>query len=369
MGTTLAFRWKITRLGRHLDWIMSKLKIGIIGGTGYTGVELLRLLAKHPESDVQVIGSRSQSGVSVSDVFPNLRGFYDLKFTTPCTRELSKCDVVFSATPNGIAMTHAPELLENGVRLIDLAADFRFKNQSQWEQWYEMDHACPQLLEEAVYGLPELNRDLIKSANIVANPGCYPTATTLGFLPLIENDLVLCDDLVADAKSGVTGAGRGASVANLYSEVSDSFKAYGASGHRHLPEISANLQTLTENKIGLTFVPHLTPVLRGIHATLYATLRQPASSLDSVYAHYQKRFEAEPFVDLMPLGSHPETRSVKGVNVCRIAIHRAAATNKIIVLSVIDNLVKGAAGQAVQNMNIMFGLPEAMGLEHAALLP
>jgi len=347
---------------------VSKINIGIIGGTGYTGVELLRLLVAHPGAEVVVITSRSEAGKPVAELFPSLRGFCDLSFTQPESSSFKDCDVVFSATPNGVAMTHARELLSNGVRLIDLAADFRISNVAVWEQWYGMQHACPEILETAVYGLPEVNRSAIKSAQIVANPGCYPTATTLGFLPLIQHDLVT-QDLIADTKSGVTGAGRGASVANLYSEVADSFRAYAAAGHRHHPEISQNLSQVCRGKVNLTFVPHLLPILRGIHATLYADLRDPDQSLEEVHSVFETAYADEPFVDVMGLGSHPDTRSVKSSNMCRIALHKACGSGKLVVLSVIDNLTKGAAGQAVQNMNIMFGLSEADGLQTPALLP
>ncbi len=348
---------------------MQKIKIGIIGGTGYTGVELLRLLVVHPNAEVALITSRSEAGKQVVDLFPSLRGFTDLAFSKPEPSSFNGCDVVFSATPNGIAMTHARELLENGVKLIDLAADFRIKDVDVWSQWYGMEHACPELVEQAVYGLPEVNRAGVKSALIVANPGCYPTATTLGFLPLVENGLVDVSDLVADTKSGVTGAGRGASVANLYSEVNDSFKAYAVGGHRHHPEISQNLSAAADDNVNLTFVPHLTPMLRGIHATLYANLTDASLPLEHVQELYQQRYQNEPFVDVLPLGSHPDTRSVKTSNMCRIALHKAGGSGKLVVLSVIDNLTKGAAGQAIQNMNIMFDLDESTGLNSPAVQP
>lgn len=351
----------------------NKLKIGIIGGTGYTGVELLRLLVTHPNAELLFITSRSESGKAVSELFPSLRGFTDLVFTAPDVKNYQECDVVFSATPNGIAMQHARELLENDTKLIDLAADFRIKDIDTWEQWYGMQHACPELVEQAVYGMPEMNREKIKNADIIANPGCYPTATTLGFLPLIKNELVNCKTLIADTKSGVTGAGRGASVANLFSETSDSFKAYAVAGHRHHPEISQNLFAVSEAKmnadIGLTFVPHLTPMLRGIHATLYADLLNTEQSQEEIQALFTEEYKNEPFVDVLPLGSHPDTRSVKSSNMCRIAIHKAGGSDKLVVLSVIDNLTKGAAGQAVHNMNLMFGLEETTGLLMPALLP
>ena len=348
---------------------MTKIKIGIIGGTGYTGVELLRLLVTHPNAEVVLITSRSEAGREVSDLFPSLRGFTDLAFSKPEPSSFNDCDLVFSATPNGIAMTHARELMDKGVKLVDLAADFRIKDISTWEQWYGMTHACPELVDQAVYGLPEVNREDIKSANLVANPGCYPTATTLGLLPLIEEGLVNASDLIADTKSGVTGAGRAASVANLYSEVNDSFKAYAVPGHRHHPEISQNLRAVTQEQVDLTFVPHLTPMLRGIHATLYCQLNDPEMPLEKLHEVFQQRYVNEPFVDLMPLGSHPDTRSVKTSNMCRLALHKAGGSGRLVVLSVIDNLTKGAAGQAIQNMNLMFGVNETAGLMTAAVLP
>ncbi len=347
----------------------NKIKVGIIGGTGYTGVELLRLLVTHPNVELLFITSRSQDGRAVSDLFPSLRGFTDLAFSAPDVKNYQACDVVFSATPNGIAMQHARELLEHDTKLIDLAADFRIKDIATWEKWYGMQHACPELVEQAVYGLPEMNREQIKLAKIVANPGCYPTATTLGFMPLVSNRLVDGSNLIADTKSGVTGAGRGASVANLYSEVADSFKAYSVAGHRHHPEISQNLASIHNADVSLTFVPHLTPMLRGIHATLYADLLNSEQSLEDLHSIFVKTYQDEPFVDVMPLGSHPDTRSVKSSNMCRIALHKAGGSGKVVVLSVIDNLTKGAAGQAVQNMNLMYGHNESVGLLMPALLP
>lgn len=342
------------------------IKVGIVGGTGYTGVELLRLLAKHPDVSLQCITSRGEAGTAVASMFPNLRGFVDLNFSEPDLGSLTACDLVFFATPNGIAMGMAQALLDAGVKIIDLAADFRLKDASEWQQWYGVEHACPHLLAEAVYGLPEVNRKAIRQARLVANPGCYPTAVQLGFLPLIENKLVETTNLIADAKSGVSGAGRKASVAALHAEASESFKAYAVPGHRHLPEIRQGLSQVSEQKINLTFVPHLTPMNRGIHATLYATLRDTNTDLQSVFT---KRYADEPFVDVMEPGSHPETRSVRGVNTCRIAVHRPQNGNVVVILSVIDNLVKGAAGQAVHNMNLMFGLAENTGLNDVALLP
>lgn len=341
------------------------IKIGIVGGTGYTGVELLRLLAQHPSSELKVITSRKEAGMAVAEMFPNLRGRVALKFTEPSAGALAACDVVFFATPTGVAMGEARAFFEAGVRVIDISADFRIADVALWEQWYGMKHACPDLVAQAVYGLPEVNRARIRDARIVANPGCYPTAVQLGFLPLVEAGIVDLEHLIADAKSGVSGAGRKAEVHTLLAEASDNFKAYGVAGHRHLPEIAQGLTQVAGKPVRLVFTPHLTPMIRGIHATLYARLTKSAD----LQACYEQRYANEPFVDVMPAGSHPDTRSVRGANVCRIAVHQPQGGDIVVVLSVIDNLVKGAAGQAVQNMNIMFGLPETAGLEQVALLP
>jgi N-acetyl-gamma-glutamyl-phosphate reductase len=342
------------------------LKVGIVGGTGYTGVELLRILSQHPEVNIHAITSRKETGMAVAKLFPNLRGRISLAFCDPADAGLDKCDIVFFATPNGIAMQQARSLLDAGVRVIDLAADFRIKDVAVWEKWYGTQHACPDLVAEAVYGLPEVNRDKIKGARLIANPGCYPTAVQLGFLPLVEAGIADLDHLVADAKSGVSGAGRNAEVHTLFAEASDNFKAYGVPGHRHLPEIRQGLSHAAGKPIGLTFVPHLTPMIRGIHATLYARLTKKNVDLQALY---EKRYVDEPFVDVLPTGAHPETRSVRGSNLCRIAIHRPQGGDMAVILSVTDNLVKGAAGQAVQNMNLMFGLPESLAINHAPLLP
>ena len=341
------------------------IKVGIVGGTGYTGVELLRLLAQHPHVELHAITSRGDAGTAVADMFPSLRGRIGLRFVDPKAADLENCDIVFFATPNGIAMNQAGMLLDAGVRVVDLAADFRIKDLADWEKWYGMKHAAPELITEAVYGLPEVNRDKIRSARLVANPGCYPTAVQLGFFPLIESGLVEVAHLIADAKSGVSGAGRKAEVHTLFSESSDSFKAYGVPGHRHLPEIRQGLSIAAGKSVGLTFVPHLTPMIRGIHATLYARVTQEAD----FQALYETRYKAEPFVDVLPFASHPDTRSVRAANICRIALHRPQAGDTLVILSVIDNLVKGAAGQAVQNMNIMFGLDECAGLTQIPVLP
>ena len=341
------------------------IKVGIVGGTGYTGVELLRLLAKHPQVQLTAITSRKEQGMRVDELFPSLRGRVNLAFSDPQEAKLNECDAVFFATPNGIAMGQARELLAADVKVIDLAADFRIKDVAEWQKWYGMEHASPELVAQAVYGLPEVNREKIKHAQLIANPGCYPTAVQLGFLPLLEAGVIDPAFLVADAKSGVSGAGRKAEVHTLFAEAGDNFKAYGVAGHRHLPEIKQGLTQFAGVPVNLTFVPHLTPLIRGIHATLYAKLTKDVD----LQALFEQRYASEAFVDVLPAKSHPETRSVRGANVCRLAVHRPQGGDTVVVLSVIDNLVKGAAGQAVQNLNILFGLDESLGLDIVPLLP
>ncbi len=345
------------------------VKVGIVGGTGYTGVELLRILVNHPQAEVVVITSRAEEGLRVDELYPNLRGHLDLRFSQPDPSVLSQCDVVFFATPHNVAMKMMPELLAMDTRVVDLSADFRIRDAELWSKWYGEPHACPELLSEAVYGLPEFNREAIANAKLVACPGCYPTSVQLGLMPLLENKLVDISRLISNSASGVSGAGRQAKIDNLFSEVSDSFKAYGVAGHRHLPEIEQGLSDMASEPVSLTFVPHLLPMIRGIQSTLYAELNDETVSLDSIQAMFEERYADEPFVDVLPLGSHPQTRSVKGANTCRVAVHRPQQRNTIVVLSVIDNLVKGASGQAVQNMNIMLGLEETAGLETVALIP
>ena len=343
----------------------SNIKVGIVGGTGYTGVELLRLLAQHPQAELVAITSRKEAGMPVAELFPSLRGKLDLAFSDPSQAGLGQCQVVFFATPNAVAMEQAASLLDQGVKVIDLSADFRIKDVPDWERWYNAKHAAPGLVAEAVYGLPELQREAIRGARLIANPGCYPTAVQLGFMPLLEAGVVDTQSLIADAKSGVSGAGRKAEVNILFAEAGDNFHAYGIPGHRHLPEIRQGLAGMAGHAVGLTFVPHLTPMIRGIHATLYARITKEAD----FQALFEQRYANEPFVDVLPPGSHPETRSVRAANVCRIAVHRPQGGSTLVICSVIDNLVKGAAGQAIQNMNLMFGLPEQSGLQQLAVLP
>ncbi len=340
-------------------------KIGIVGATGYTGVELLRILSVHPEVEITFVTSRSNVGTRVDAMFPNLRNYIDLEFSDPSSDALAECDLVFFATPNGVAMKHTASLLKKGVKVIDLAADFRIKDLDIWRHWYDMTHACPELVADAVYGLPEINREKIKGASLVANPGCYPTSVILGLLPLLESQLIDLDRIIADTKSGVSGAGKQANVATLFSEMGESFKAYGVSGHRHHPEIAQIFSQLSGEDVDLTFVPHLLPIIRGIHATLYVNSKDDVE----LQTLFEARYKAEPFVDVLPIGSHPETRNVKASNMCQIAVHKIENKSQIVVLSVIDNLVKGAAGQAVQNMNIMLGIDETTALMRPALSP
>ena len=345
------------------------IKVGIVGGTGYTGVELLRLLVGHPHAEVRAITSRKEAGMPVGEMFMSLRGLpqlSNLRYSEPGQADLKACDVVFFATPHGVAMAQARELLGAGVRIIDLAADFRLKDAAEFEHWYKMPHACPDLLAESVYGLPEMHREAIKKARVVGNPGCYPTAIQLGFLPLLEAGVVDVAHLIADAKSGVSGAGRKAELSLTFSEASDNFKAYNVGNHRHHSEIVQGLNGVSKHPITMVFTPHLAPMIRGIHATLYARLTKADVDLQRLY---EARFAAEPFVDVMPSGSHPETRSVRASNVCRIAVHRPQGGDIAVILAVEDNLVKGAAGQAVQNMNLMFGVPETAGLMAPPVLP
>ncbi len=346
------------------------IKVGIIGATGYTGIELLRLLCGHEDVEITLVTSREQCGVAIHDYFPSLRGHLDINFEDPAEADFSQCDVVFYATPHGVAMHTAAEVLAAGAKVIDLSADFRIKDIALWESWYRAEHKAPELVAEAVYGLPEVNRKEIKQANLVAVPGCYPTAIQLGFLPLLESKLVLTNRLIADAKSGVSGAGRKAVEDFLLCEATESIRAYGVSGHRHHPEICQGLTSAAGESVGLTFVPHLTPMVRGILATLYAPLKSDIEvTLDELQSIFEARYVNEPFVDVLPQGKLPATRDVRGSNRCALAVQYSAHTNTVIVLAAEDNLVKGAAGQAVQNMNLMLGISETKGLMGIALNP
>jgi N-acetyl-gamma-glutamyl-phosphate reductase len=342
------------------------VRIGIVGGTGYTGVELLRLLASHEGVEVAAITSRAERGRRVDELFPNLRGHYDLAFSEPDVEALAACEIVFFATPHNVAMNLVPGLLSAGTRVIDLSADYRLRDHQVWSNWYGEAHASPEFLAEAVYGLPELNREKIGAARLVACPGCYPTSVQLGFMPLLARGLVDPIELIASSASGVSGAGRQAKIDNLLSEVSDSFKAYGVGGHRHLPEIEQGLSDIAAQAAQVTFVPHLLPIVRGIHSTLFARLHDSNTDLQGLYEDY---YVSEPFVDVLPAGVFPQTRTVKGANRCQISLTVPQGRNTVVVMAAIDNLVKGASGQAIQNMNIMLGLEESTGLQQVGLLP
>ena len=347
------------------------IKVGIVGGTGYTGVELLRMLTLHPNAKVTMITSRKEAGTRLDAMFPSLRGRCDLVFGDTATADLTQCDVVFYATPHGVAMADAPKMVAAGVKIIDLAADFRFKDLAVFEQWYKMPHSCPDLAAEAAYGLVELNRDAIKKARIVGNPGCYPTTMQLGFHPLLKAGIVDASSLIAACASGVSGAGKKAEVDYLFTEAGDSFKAYGVSGHRHHPETEARLQTMTGDPVRLLFTPHLVPMIRGMHSTLYSRLNTKGLALsnEQLQALFVDAYKGEAFVDVMPFGSMPDTRSTRGSNTLRLSLHRPQNGDALVVLVVQDNLVKGAAGQAVQCMNLMFGVPETAGLLTLPLSP
>lgn len=343
--------------------------VGIVGATGYTGAELLRLLCSHPSVEITVITSRGELGKPVADLYPSLRGFTDLRFVEPEVEVLTGCDVVFFATPHNVSMKMMPELMKAGVRVVDLSADFRLKDVAVWEQWYNEKHACPELIAAAAYGLPEMFGEDIKRAQLVAGAGCFPTSVQLGFWPLLQQGLVKTEGLIANAATGVSGAGRQAKIPMLFAEANDSYKSYAASGHRHLPEIEQGLSIAAGKAMQVTFVPHLVPMIRGIQATLYAQLKDSSVSNEALQESFESFYQDNPFVDVLPFGSHPETRSVKGSNMCRIALHRPQGRDTVLVLSVIDNLVKGASGQAIQCMNLMLGLPETAGLMQPALMP
>lgn len=354
-----------------------KIKVGIVGGTGYTGVELIRLLSQHPNADVIMLTSRSEAGRRVDDMFPSLRGVTDLAFSDLDDNELAKCDVVFFATPHGVAMKHAKFLTEHNTKVIDLAADFRLQNLDDFRQWYDLEHECPDLLRQSVYGMPEVNREQIAKADIIGNPGCYPTTAILGLKPLIDEQNrqgkpLIEPWIIIDAKSGVSGAGRQAKMNLLFSETSDSFSAYGVAGHRHAPEIEQGVQEILKGKSvqqhDIRFVPHLVPMIRGMFSTIHIRLTQAGQAVD-LQKLYENAYQDEFFVDVMPKGKYPDTRSVRGSNRLRVAVQTLKNSPIATILVVQDNLVKGAAGQAVQNMNIMFGLDETAGLTLVPVVP
>lgn len=342
------------------------IKVGIVGGTGYTGAELLRLLSQHPDVEIEVVTSRSKQGVLISEIFPNLRGHMQHVFTSLDIEHLVNCDVVFFATPHGVAQSLVPKVLAKGIKVIDLSADFRIRDIETWEHWYNQRHLAPELAKIAAYGLPEVNRNKIRHANLVACAGCYPTSIQIGLLPLLASKSISTRDIVANSASGVSGAGRQANISNLLSEVGDSFKAYAGSGHRHLPEIEQGLSDIAGQAVSVTFVPHLLPISRGIHSTIYTRLNDLNVDVQSIF---EEHYKEEAFVHVLPPGSHPETRSVRGSNFCHIAVHQPGNDGRVVVFVTEDNLTKGASGQAIQCMNLMFNLPEESGLAFPGLLP
>ncbi len=354
------------------------ISAAIVGGTGYTGIELIRLLSAHPEVSIDLLTSRSEAGTRADEIFPSLRGISDLVFSDLGDETLSalqQCDVVFFATPHGVAMKQAEALTQAGVKVIDLAADFRLQSLADFEQWYQQPHSCPELLKTAVYGLPELNRDKLANALIVGNPGCYPTTAILGLKPIIEKQnaqatRLIESRIVIDAKSGVSGAGRQASLALNYAETTDNFKAYGVEGHRHLPEIEQGVEQLLDSQFSqqIRFLPHLVPMIRGMFSSIHLALTEEGISVDW-QQEFENSYAQEAFVDVLPCGIYPDTRSVRASNRLRIAVHQDNIRAELTVMVVQDNLVKGAAGQAIQNMNVMFGLDETLGLTAAPIVP
>ncbi len=345
------------------------LKTGIIGASGYTGVELARILSNHPEVELTVATSRKYAGQPLSEVFPNLRKRVDIVCENLSAAELiSRADFFFTAVPHKTAMDIVPPLLEAGKKVVDLSADFRIRDVSVYEQWYQQ-HSSAELIKEAVYGLPELYRNEVKNAQLVANPGCYPTSITLGLAPLLREKLIDPATLIIDSKSGTSGAGRSASVGTLFCEVTDGFRAYKVGGsHRHIPEIEQELSALASESVTISFTPHLLPVSRGILSTMYAQTAKEVSDKE-LQKLYEDTYRDEPFVRVCPSGSFPATQYVRGSNCCDIGIKTDPRTGRVIVLSAIDNIAKGASGQAVQNMNLMNGFPETCGLMGAPFFP
>ncbi|MGQ9920437.1 MAG: N-acetyl-gamma-glutamyl-phosphate reductase [Desulfobacca sp.] len=344
------------------------VQVAIIGGSGYTGLELLRLLARHPAVTVTAVTSREYEGKSVAEVFPALAGICPLRFSWPDTAKLSQvAEFFFVALPHKTAMAVIPPLLATGARVVDLSADFRFRDRATYESWYQ-EHTASELLAEAVYGLPELYREAIRTARLVGNPGCYPTSVILGLAPLLTAGLIDPQNIIADCKSGASGAGRSLKLGTLFCEVNDGFRAYSVAAHRHTPEMEQELSRLAQEPLTITFTPHLLPMSRGILATLYTTPRQPLTA-EELQATYERFYQQEPFVRVCPPDSLPTTTAVRGSNYCDLAVRLDRRANRIIVLAAIDNLTRGASGQAVCNMNLMLGLPETLGLDLVPFLP
>ncbi len=345
------------------------IKAGIIGSTGYAGNEIVRLLLGHPEVEIVWFGSRSYVGEEYASIYRNFFKVVDAKCLDDNMEELAKqADVIFTATPQGLCASLVTEDILKQCKIVDLSADFRIKDVAVYEEWYKINHPTPQYIEEAVYGLCEINREKVKSARLVANPGCYPTCTTLSIYPLLKEGLLDPKSIIIDAKSGTSGAGRGAKVANLYCEVNENIKAYGVASHRHTPEIEEQLTYAAGEEVLINFTPHLVPMNRGILITAYGNLKKKVTyeEVKAIYDHYYK---GETFVRVLPKDVVPETRFVEGSNFVDVNFKIDERTGRIIMMGAMDNLVKGAAGQAVQNMNLMFGLPENMGLMQLPMFP
>ncbi len=343
------------------------VKIGIIGGSGYTGVELMRILALHPEAELVAITSRQHKGKSVTQIFPSLHCFEELVFMEPDLEAIAqKADLIFTAVPHQTAMEVVPFFLERGRKVIDLSADFRIRSQLVYEKWYQA-HSAPEYLEKAVYGLPEVYRDEIRQADLVANPGCYPTSSILPLVPLLRSGLIKPAPIIIDSKSGTSGAGRSASVATLFCEVNEGFKAYKVGSHRHTPEIEQELSAAYGKELKITFTPHLVPMNRGILSTIYADT-EPDVTTETIIYRLREFYQGSPFVRIHPEGVFPNVCHVRGTNYCDMGA-LVTEGGRLVMVSVIDNLTKGASGQAVQNMNLMFGLDETLGLMAPALYP
>ena len=345
------------------------IKVGIIGSTGYAGNELVRLLLQHKDAEIIWYGSRSYIEERYASVYRNMFQLVDAKCLDDNMETLAEqADVIFTATPQGLCASLVTEDILNKTKIIDLSADFRIKDVAIYEAWYGIKHKSPQFIKEAVYGLCEINREQVKNARIVANPGCYPTCTTLSIAPLLREGLIDPNTIIVDAKSGTSGAGRGAKVNNLYCEVNENIKAYGVATHRHTPEIEEQLGYAAGTKVTINFTPHLVPMNRGILITAYASLKKEVT-YEEIKAVYDKYYKKESFVRVLEKDAAPETRWVEGSNYVDVNFKIDPRTNRIIMMGAMDNLVKGAAGQAVQNMNLMFGLPETKGLEQVPMFP
>lgn len=345
------------------------IKVGIIGATGYTGAELVRFLSRHPKVKIVALTSQSYIGQELTEVYPHLNRYSELICREQDIPKLAKeCDVIFTALPHGLSMDVVAEAVDKGKKVIDLGADYRFDNQDVYEEWYKVKHTTPKLLKESVYGLPELNKDKIVEARVIGNPGCYPTSIILGLAPLLKNNLIQTNSVIADSKSGVSGAGRAISLGSHYAEINDSIKAYNIGVHRHTPEIEQELSKLADESLIISFSPHLTPMTRGILSTIYSQLKKDIST-EQLLEVYREFYQDKYFVRVLPKGVLPQTKWVYGSNFCDIGITVDPRTNRVVICSAIDNLVKGASGQAIQNMNILFGLSEEMGIDQAPLFP